>query len=69
MSLKGFHIVFITFSTLLAFGIGIWCLWINSMGTTTTGYLTGAICSFAAAVALIVYGCWFWRKMKRLRLI
>jgi hypothetical protein len=68
MSLKAFHIVFITFSTLLAFGIGVWCLWINSTGGTTA-YTTGAIVSFAAAVALIIYGCWFWRKMKRLRLI
>jgi hypothetical protein len=68
MSLKGFHIVFITFSTLLAFGVGIWCLWINQV-ETTTAYTAGAVCSFAAAVALIVYGCWFWRKMKRLRLI
>ncbi len=68
MSLKGFHIIFITFSTLLAFGIGIWCLWINSM-EASTGYTVGAVCSFAAMVGLIVYGCWFWRKMKRLRLI
>jgi len=68
MSLKGFHIVFITFSTLLAFGCGAWCLWINSMEPTTS-YIIGAICSFAAALVLIIYGCWFWRKMKRLRLI
>jgi hypothetical protein len=32
-------------------------------------YLAGAICSFAAAVALVVYGVWFYRKMKRLRII
>ncbi len=68
MSLKAFHIVFITFSTLLAFGCGIWCLWVNKMGGTTS-YTIGAILSFAAAIALIIYGCWFWRKMKRLRLI
>ncbi len=68
MSLKGFHIVFIIFSTLLAFGGGIWCLWVNSLEPTTS-YIIGAICSFAAAVALVIYGCWFWRKMKRLRLI
>ena len=68
MSLKAFHIIFITFSTLLAFGIGIWCLWVNQMGDTSA-YTTGAIVSFLTAVALIVYGCWFWRKMKRLRLI
>ncbi|HEX4665767.1 MAG TPA: hypothetical protein VH207_04130 [Chthoniobacterales bacterium] len=68
MSLKGFHIIFITFSTLLAFGCGVWCLWINSMGPSSS-YLIGAVVSFVAALALIVYGCWFWRKMKRLRLI
>jgi hypothetical protein len=68
MSLKGFHIIFITFSTLLAFGIGIWCLWTNSIAATTS-YTIGAVCSFVAAVVLIVYGCWFWRKMKRLRLL
>jgi hypothetical protein len=32
-------------------------------------YLVGAICSFVVAVALIIYGVWFYRKMKRLRLI
>ena len=68
MSLKGFHIVFIVFSTLLAFGIGVWCLWINSLGPAPS-YLVGAICSFVIALALVVYGCWFWRKMKRLHLI
>lgn len=68
MSLKGFHLVFITITTLLSFGIGVWCLWINSLGPST-GYVIGAVCSFVAALALLVYGCWFWRKMKRLRLI
>src|SRR6266704_2897627 len=29
MSLKGFHIVFIIFSTLLALGIGAWCVWVD----------------------------------------
>ena len=53
MSLKGFHIVFVTFSTLLAFGIGIWCLWVNKV-TATNAYTVGAVCSFAAAVVLIV---------------
>jgi hypothetical protein len=32
-------------------------------------YLAGAICSFVVAVALVVYGVWFYRKMKRLRII
>lgn len=67
MSLKGFHIVFILFSTLLAVGAGIWCVWVNlTVGEPV--YLSGAIASFLVAVALIVYGVWFYRKMKRLRL-
>ena len=67
MSLKGFHIVFITFSTLLALGCGVWCVWINLV-TGTQVYLAGAIACFLAAAALIVYGVWFYKKMKRLRL-
>ena len=68
MSLKGFHIVFIIFSTLLALGVGLWCVWVDLVEGAPI-YLAGAIASFAAAVALMVYGVWFWRKMKRLRII
>ena len=68
MSLKGFHIVFITVSALLALGVGAWCLWVNSIEGTPV-FRIGAICSFAAAVALMIYGVWFYRKMKRLRII
>lgn len=68
MSLKGFHIVFITFSTLLALVLGVWCIRVN-LAEGAPVYLAGAIASFVAAVALIIYGVWFWRKMKRLRII
>jgi membrane protein YdbS with pleckstrin-like domain len=68
MSLKGFHIVFIIFSTLLALGIGAWCIWVNLVEGAPV-YLAGAIFSFVAAVALMVYGVWFYRKMKGLRII
>jgi hypothetical protein len=68
MSLKGFHIVFITVSTLLALGAGVWCLWVDSMHGTPA-FRIGAICSFAAGLALICYGVYFYRKMKRLRII
>jgi hypothetical protein len=32
-------------------------------------YIAGAVASFACAMALVIYGVWFYRKMKRLRLI
>ena len=68
MSLKGFHIVFVCFSTLLALGCGAWCIWIGLVEGVQI-YLAGAIASFLSAIALIIYGVWFYRKMKRLRLI
>jgi hypothetical protein len=68
MSIKGFHIVFITFSTLLAIVLGVWCVKVNAAFGAPV-YLAGAVASFAAAVALVIYGVWFYRKMKRLRLI
>ena len=68
MSLKGFHIVFIVFSTLLALAIGAWCIWVNLVEGAPV-YLAGAVASFVVAVALILYGVWFYRKMKRLGII
>ncbi|HWH91442.1 MAG TPA: hypothetical protein VEU75_00235 [Candidatus Acidoferrum sp.] len=68
MSLKAFHIVFIIFSTLLALGVGLWCVWIDLVEGAPI-YLAGAIASFICALALLVYGVWFYRKMKRLRII
>jgi hypothetical protein len=68
MSLKGFHIVFVVFSSVLALGIGVYCIWVDLVAGAPI-YQTGAICSFVAAFALVIYGIWFWRKMKRLRII
>ena len=68
MSLKGFHIVFILFSTLLALGGGAYCLRVNMVAGAPV-YLPGAIACFATAIGLVIYGFWFLRKMKRLRII
>jgi hypothetical protein len=68
MSLKAFHIVFVIFSTLLALGVGAWCVWVNLVEGAPV-YLAGAIASFLSALALIIYGVWFYRKMKRLGII
>ena len=68
MSLKVFHIVFVVLSTLLALGVGGWCIWVDLVEGAPI-YLAGAICSFVVAVALVIYGIWFYWKMKRLRII
>ena len=68
MSLKAFHIVFVIFSTLLALGCGGWCLWVDMVEGAPI-YLAGAIASFVCAILLVIYGIWFYRKMKRLGII
>jgi hypothetical protein len=68
MSLKAFHIIFVIFSTLLALGVGAWCVWVNLVEGAPV-YLAGAVAAFASALALVIYGVWFYRKMKRLRII
>lgn len=56
MSLKAFHIAFITCSTLLALGLAGWA-W-------THGFAGLAVGGVAVAVLLVVYGAWFLKKMK-----
>jgi hypothetical protein len=68
VSLKAFHIVFIIFTTLLALSTGVWCLWINLVEGAPI-YVAGAVASFVVAIGLMLYGFWFYRKMKRLHTI
>jgi hypothetical protein len=68
MSLKGFHIFFIVVSTMLAIALGAWCVWIDLV-EGISAYLPGAISSFVTAFVLVIYGVWFYRKMKRLGII
>lgn len=68
MSLKAFHIIFVIFSTLLALGVGVWCVWVNLVEGAPV-YLAGAVASFLCALALVIYGVWFYRKMKRMGII
>jgi hypothetical protein len=64
MSLKSFHIVFITMSCALALAFGVWCLRV-SRAEGEGPWMPAAMTSFAAAAALIVYGIWFLKKLRR----
>ena len=65
MSLKGFHVLFITASILLACGMGAWCLrhYARQEGGV---YLGAALAAFVAAAALVAYEAWFLKKARRL---
>jgi hypothetical protein len=64
MSLKAFHLVFITASSALAFGCGVWGLknyW-SAYGTLLD--LLFGLGSLLAGVGLIVYERYFLKKLK-----
>jgi hypothetical protein len=63
MSLRSIHILFITASTLLALGFGIWCMGTHD-GSASGSHQALGLGSFAVAVALMVYGAWFLKKIK-----
>jgi hypothetical protein len=66
MSLKAFHVIFITASSALAFGCGIW-EFKNFLSTEGRALdLVFAIASVAAGVGLIVYERYFLKKLKNI---
>jgi len=63
MSLKAFHIVFVTLSSLLAFVFAGWVVRAYTESGATADLLLGAGGAIFG-IALIVYGFWFWRKIR-----
>lgn len=65
MSLRFFHIVFITLSTLLAVGCSA-LEFSNYRAQPAVGHLVFAILSALFGVGLVIYGIWFFKKTKNL---
>jgi len=65
MSLKTFHIIFITASCLLAFGFGVWMLKAYRSPEGETSDLIYGLLSLAAGVCLIFYARYFLKKLKK----
>ena len=64
MSLKFFHIFFISISVLLSFGFGAWLLL-----STPGGSALAAALSILAGIGLIGYGVYFLRKTRRVGML
>lgn len=63
MSLKAFHVLFVTVSIALCLGVGLWALReYRAQGDIAT--LLAGIFSLTSAVVLLVYGRWFLRKLR-----
>ena len=63
MSLKSFHVFFITVSVLLTVGMGVLSLR-TFLETPGLSQLVWTLLAFGAALALIVYGKRFLKKLK-----
>jgi hypothetical protein len=63
MSLKHFHVVFISASALLAFFFAAWCLSIPAGEPIGAGRAAAAACAVLTGIGLCVYESWFLRKM------
>ena len=63
MSLKAFHVVFVTLSIALSVGFSIWALreYLDNRGAVFLGVVIGSI---GFAVVLTYYGAWFLRKLR-----
>ncbi len=64
MSLKAFHVVFISAASALAFGFGAWMLRAYRSPEGATSDVVWALASLAAGVGLLVYEFFFLRKLK-----
>jgi hypothetical protein len=63
MSLKAFHVFFVSLSVLCALLFGAWSIG-DYLRTGKGSVLLLGILGFAAAAALVWYGLWFLRKLK-----
>lgn len=63
MSLRGFHVVFITCSIFLLLGFAYWAF-IQFVNLRTTGYLATTVASCLTAIGLVIYEIYFLRKVK-----
>jgi len=65
MSLKAFHLIFVTASVLLALGLAAWSL-VNYFEVKRTTDLVFGLVSGLIALGLVVYGRYFLKKLKHI---
>lgn len=64
MSLKNFHLVFISLAVLCCLGFAAWTWWIASVEVLTPVLRGAAMTSAAGSFVLVLYGIRFYRKSR-----
>lgn len=64
MSLKAFHVIFITAASLLAFGLGVWMLRAYDAEGMRSDLVYG-VSSLVTGVGLLIYEGFFLKKLKK----
>jgi hypothetical protein len=64
MSLRAFHVVFVSASALLAFGFAAWCA--LAVAEPGAGRVAAAVASVLVGFGLVGYEAWFLRKTRSL---
>lgn len=64
MSLKAFHVIFITAASLMLFGFGAWMLRTYRGPEGEAGDLAWAVAGFSSGAVLLVYEGFFLRKLR-----
>lgn len=65
MSLRGFHIVFISLTTLLSVFMLAWAFWLAPSDAGTTATVVGGL-GVAGMLVFPAYGVYFYRKARKL---
>ena len=64
MSIKGFHLIFISIAALFCAGFGVWALFLDEQAVAGSGTKVFGGVTLLASVGLIRYGFYFRRKSK-----
>ena len=66
MSLKAFHLIFVTLLTTLSFGCAAWAFMDYRGPDGTTGDLLFSLAAVAVGILVIIYGVYFLKKLKKM---
>ncbi len=66
MSIRGFHIVFVTVSSLFCLFLAVWAFWLVPEASTMS--TVAGIIGILGVLGMPIYGICFWRKVSNIHI-